>query len=77
MMPEETVQACADLGAKAFFPVHWAKFTLALHPWKEPIQRAVKHAEKLNVQVTTPKIGEPFVLGEAYPVVRWWEEDDL
>jgi L-ascorbate metabolism protein UlaG (beta-lactamase superfamily) len=74
MMPEETVQASVDLGAKAFLPIHWAKFTLALHPWKEPIQRAVKHAEKLSVQVTTPKIGEPFVLGEPYPAIRWWEE---
>jgi L-ascorbate metabolism protein UlaG (beta-lactamase superfamily) len=74
MMPEETVQASVDLGAKAFLPIHWAKFTLALHPWKEPVQRAVRHAEKLNVKVTTPKIGEPFVLGAAYPVQRWWEE---
>jgi L-ascorbate metabolism protein UlaG (beta-lactamase superfamily) len=74
MMPEETVQASLDLGTKAFLPIHWAKFTLALHPWREPIQRAVKHAEKLNVQVTTPKIGEPFMLEKPYPAVRWWEE---
>lgn len=74
MMPEETVQASLDLKAKAFLPVHWAKFTLALHPWKEPIQRAVKHAEKLGVKVTTPKIGQPFVLGEPYPAERWWGE---
>jgi L-ascorbate metabolism protein UlaG (beta-lactamase superfamily) len=74
MMPEETVQANVDLRAKAFLPVHWAKFTLALHPWKEPIQRAVKHAESLGVSVTTPKIGEPIFLGETMPVTRWWEE---
>lgn len=73
MMPEETVQASIDLKAKAFLPVHWAKFTLALHPWKEPIQRAVRHAQKLNVQVTTPKIGEPVVFGETLPFSEWWE----
>lgn len=74
MMPEETVQASIDLKAKVFLPVHWAKFTLALHPWKEPIQRAVKHAESLNVGITTPKIGEPVVLTESLPVTRWWDE---
>lgn len=73
MTPEETVQASIDLKAKAFLPIHWAKFTLALHPWKEPIQRAVKHAGKLNVSITTPKIGEPFTVGGTYPVERWWE----
>jgi L-ascorbate metabolism protein UlaG (beta-lactamase superfamily) len=74
MAPEETVQAGIDLKAKVFLPVHWAKFTLALHPWKEPIRRAVKHAELLNMAITTPKIGEPMVLTESLPVTRWWEE---
>lgn len=31
MMPEETVQAAVDLYAKALLPVHWGKFSLALH----------------------------------------------
>jgi L-ascorbate metabolism protein UlaG (beta-lactamase superfamily) len=75
MMPEETVQASLDLRAKAFLPVHWAKFTLALHAWKEPIQRAVKHAESLQVNIATPKIGEPIVLGETLPSTRWWDNN--
>src|SRR5690606_17606068 len=33
MMPEETVQAALDLNAKRLFPVHWGKFSLALHDW--------------------------------------------
>jgi L-ascorbate metabolism protein UlaG (beta-lactamase superfamily) len=74
MMPEETVQASVDLKAKVFLPVHWAKFTLALHPWKEPIQRAVKHAESLNVGITTPKIGEVMNLTGVLPITRWWDE---
>jgi L-ascorbate metabolism protein UlaG (beta-lactamase superfamily) len=73
MMPEQTVQASIDLKAKVFLPVHWAKFTLALHPWKDPIQRVLKHAETLNAKVTTPQIGEPIYLGESLPVSRWWE----
>ena len=74
MMPEETVQASLDLRAKVFLPVHWAKFTLALHPWKEPVERAVKHAASLNVGVTTPRIGEPMMLEENLPVANWWDD---
>lgn len=27
-------------------PLHWATFDLALHPWYEPIERALASAEK-------------------------------
>jgi L-ascorbate metabolism protein UlaG (beta-lactamase superfamily) len=73
MMPEETVQAAIDLKAKMLLPVHWAKFTLALHPWNDPIQRVVKKAAALQLPITTPKIGEPVVIGKSYPDAHWWE----
>ena len=44
MMPEQTVQAALDLKAKVLLPVHWGKFTLAMHPWNEPVQRVLKAA---------------------------------
>ena len=72
MMPEETVQASMDVNAKTLLPVHWGKFSLALHPWNEPIERVLKKAEELNVQVTTPLIGEPVIIGEKYPASKWW-----
>jgi L-ascorbate metabolism protein UlaG (beta-lactamase superfamily) len=75
MMPEETVQAAIDLKAKAFLPVHWGKFTLALHPWRDPIRRAVKHAATTGAVITTPLIGEPIIIGEYLPVRAWWEDD--
>ena len=73
MMPEETAQAAIDLGAKALMPVHWGKFSISLHPWDEPINRVTKKANELNVNITTPMIGEPVEVGENYPVTRWWE----
>lgn len=73
MMPEETVQAAVDLQAKTFMPVHWARFTLALHPWKEPIERVTKAAEQQKVSITTPLIGQPVILGGNLPKERWWE----
>jgi L-ascorbate metabolism protein UlaG (beta-lactamase superfamily) len=72
MMPEETVQASADLRAKVLLPVHWGKFTLSLHPWMEPIERALKHARSLNMIVTTPMIGEPLSLSRLLPQASWW-----
>ena len=73
MMPEEVAQAAVDLKAKVFMPVHWSKFTLALHRWKEPIERTTKAAEALGQTVTTPMIGEPVVLGSELPQKHWWD----
>jgi len=72
MMPEETVQATIDVNAKALLPVHWAKFSLSLHPWNEPIERVVRKAKEMDAVITTPKIGEPIILGENLPNSDWW-----
>jgi L-ascorbate metabolism protein UlaG (beta-lactamase superfamily) len=72
MMPEQTVQACVDLKAKILLPVHWAKFTLAMHAWDDSITRVLKKAADLNVNVATPQIGEAFILGEKLPQQPWW-----
>ncbi len=74
MTPEHTVQASIDLKAKLLLPVHWGKFTLALHPWKDPIERATAEATRLGVKLTTPLIGQPIVLTSDYPAKRWWED---
>lgn len=72
MMPEQTVQASVDLNARVLFPVHWGKFTLAMHAWDEPITRLTKKAQELQVKVTTPLIGEPIILNIHYPDKIWW-----
>ena len=72
MMPEETVQASIDLKAKVLMPVHWGKFALGLHPWDEPVTRVVAKAKELNVQITTPLIGQPVILNESLPAKQWW-----
>ena len=74
MAPEETVKASLDLRAKVLLPVHWGKFTLALHPWKQPVERVLKQAAKSNVTVATPMIGEPLILGTPLPQSRWWDD---
>ena len=73
MMPEETVQAAIDLKAASLFPVHWGKFTLALHAWDEPIKRILEKAKALDMKVYVPKIGEPLTPGNGFLTSNWWE----
>ena len=72
MFPEQTVQAAVDLKAKVLLPVHWGKFTLALHDWNEPVIRAVKKAGEEGLQITTPMLGEPLILDKSYPATKWY-----
>src|SRR5450755_2429245 len=58
MTPEESVQAALDLGARKLLPVHWAKFSLSLHAWDEPIIRIKKESAVKNMTLLHPKISE-------------------
>lgn len=75
MFPEETVQAALDLNAHVLMPVHWGKFTLAMHNWDDPILRVVKTGELEKLKLATPRLGEAVVLGEYYPKQPWWLEN--
>ena len=72
MMPEEVVLAAKDLKTKVLQPVHWAKFTLSLHPWKDPIVRVTKAAAQQQLVLSTPLIGEAVHLKRHYPNNWWW-----
>jgi L-ascorbate metabolism protein UlaG (beta-lactamase superfamily) len=73
MMPEQVVQAAKDLKAKRLMPVHWAKFSLGLHSWDEPIIRVTAEAEKQNMPIATPMIGEKLNLNDTTHVFnKWW-----
>lgn len=61
-MPDETAQAAYDLGAAFMVPVHWSKFTLALHPWLEPPTVAQKKAIELGLPIGFPKPGQTTAL---------------
>ncbi len=73
MMPEQTAQASIDVQAKIFMPIHWAAFTLAFHSWTDPIERVSAKSKELGLKLSTPRIGESVILGEAYPASTWWK----
>ena len=73
MMPEETVQAAIDIGAKKMMPIHWGAFALALHTWTDPIERVTARAKELHVPLIAPRIGQEVILEEhAFVQEEWW-----
>ena len=73
MMPEEVVQAALDLQAQVLMPVHWSKFSLALHAWDDPIMRVTKESKKKNVPIINPMIGEEVDLKKTGIYATWWK----
>jgi len=73
MMPQEVVQATMDLKTKTFMPIHNSKYSLALHAWYGPLEDVTKEAVTKGIHVTTPKIGQSFLLDRELPTIRWWQ----
>jgi L-ascorbate metabolism protein UlaG (beta-lactamase superfamily) len=73
MNPEETVQAALDIKAHKLLPVHWGKFSLSIHSWDEPIIRIKKEAERRNLKLLHPMIGEIIDLDTDQVFSSWWE----
>ena len=73
MVPEESAQAGLDVNAKVVLPIHWGKFNLAFHPWKEPVERFSAEANKLGIQFVTPIPGQEIRADEDLPQDKWWQ----
>lgn len=73
-MPEQTLQALQDIGAKRVLPIHWGKFDMANHEWRDPINRLMQGAKAHpEIQFATPKIGQVFdTQAEKLPQENWW-----
>ena len=73
MFPEETAQAHLDVKGRLLMPIHWGKFDLSLHPWKESVQRLSAKAEEENINLFTPEIGQMVSLSDSSDLDQWWE----
>ncbi|WP_239985758.1 MBL fold metallo-hydrolase [Arenibacter hampyeongensis] len=77
MFPEETAQAGLDVRAKQIMPIHWGAFKLAMHPWTEPVERLSKKAKELNLDLITPRIGEPINIDKLnVRTSEWWKKSE-
>ena len=71
LYPEESVQAALDAKAECIMPVHWGGFSLAMHSWKEPVERFLEAAHKTQLKVMTPVLGQVFSVESKYDTA-WW-----
>ncbi|MCL3779493.1 hypothetical protein EMN47_03730 [Prolixibacteraceae bacterium JC049] len=75
MLPKQTVQAAIDLKSKRFMPIHWGVFQLANHSWDHPVETAFNEAQRKNVSIIVPQMGEIVDINQAsYANKLWWRE---
>jgi L-ascorbate metabolism protein UlaG (beta-lactamase superfamily) len=57
-------------------PIHWGLFNLALHGWKQPVERIVELAEEKGFGLWLPVPGEPSeVVRGVERRSAWWERE--
>ncbi|MET0328408.1 MAG: MBL fold metallo-hydrolase [Luteimonas sp.] len=74
MLPEETVQAHLDLGARVLLPIHNGTFDLAMHAWDDPFERVSAIAAARGVALATPRMGERLDAASPAATQAWWRE---
>lgn len=73
-LPEEVAKATVQLNAKNLLPVHHSKFTLARHPWDEPLIKISEYSKNQPYRLATPMIGEVVQLNNGQQVFNaWWK----
>jgi len=74
MGPDGAAQAYTALGgpqrAGLLMPIHWGLFDLALHAWRQPIQRLEEIAAERNLPLFAPEPGLPTEVAAIQS--DWW-----
>jgi L-ascorbate metabolism protein UlaG (beta-lactamase superfamily) len=73
-LPYQVIKATEELHAKQMVPVHHSKFTLARHPWDEPLKLATELSQNKEYKLATPMIGEVLWLNDTTQQFKqWWD----
>ena len=56
--PEEVIKEFKELKGKKLLPIHWGVFDLAMRPYYESINKILELAQKHNVPLLLPAMGE-------------------
>ncbi|MGL5864296.1 MAG: MBL fold metallo-hydrolase [Dermatophilaceae bacterium] len=72
LTPEEAVEAARLLRGGLVLPIHWCTFTLAPHPWAEPVERLLAAAATSAMPVAVPRPGERVDISAPPGVTSWW-----
>jgi L-ascorbate metabolism protein UlaG (beta-lactamase superfamily) len=72
--PDGAMQAFAAMGAFGLLmPIHWGLFNLALHAWRQPIQRITELADSTGIKLWSPTPGVPTeVIAAEEHRSNWW-----
>jgi L-ascorbate metabolism protein UlaG (beta-lactamase superfamily) len=74
--PDGAVRAFEDMGASGLMmPIHWGLFDLALHAWRQPIERLLEVAGQRGIMVWSPEPGVPTEVVRGVEVrSEWWRQ---
>lgn len=73
--PDNAVAAYEAMGASGLLmPIHWGLFNLALHGWRQPMERISELAKERSLRLWSPRPGEPTeVVGHEALWSSWWQ----
>jgi len=73
--PDGAARAFEALGGKGLMmPIHWGLFDLALHAWRQPIERMLELAGERGIMLWAPEPGRPTeVVGGVEVRSDWWK----
>ena len=67
------LQAFTDVRGQVLYSVHNSTFSLAMHGWREPLDRLAALAQQQSIRLATPEIGEVLTVGQPRNNTQWWE----
>jgi L-ascorbate metabolism protein UlaG (beta-lactamase superfamily) len=74
--PDNAARAFQEMAPRGglMMPIHWGLFNLALHAWKQPVERMVELADEKGISLWLPEPGEPTEVVAGVEVRSgWWE----
>lgn len=73
MMPEDSMQAFKDVKGKVMVPIHNGTFDLSTHAWFDPMEQITQLAQKNDVTLLLPQIGQLVKKDEMFVTSTWWK----
>jgi L-ascorbate metabolism protein UlaG (beta-lactamase superfamily) len=72
--PDGAARAFAAMGGTGLMmPIHWGLFDLALHAWRQPIERMIELAGEKGIRLWSPEPGKPTEVVAGVEVRSdWW-----
>ncbi len=73
MGPEAAATVHLQVKGNLLLPIHWGTFSLAPHPWKEPVGRLLKAADEYKVPLLLPAPGQTCTIKAGAYNSNWWQ----